>query len=139
MTNSGVGMTENEKRITMGERGKVRSRDDQMVATVDKDAFRAMFYMFAGKPDSKHQAFQGDMLLGPNDIFDLNNAVNEKFRHHDITESITTVSMSLDKNKTLEFGTWAEFQSQEWKQAESVRGLTVKWDFLIKIKDYIQP
>ncbi len=84
-------------------------RDDQIVAAIDKDAFRAMFYLFAGKPDSKHQSFKGKVTVAPNDLVDLNNRIQDKFKLHSISQVITTLSLSLDKNQTLDFGTWAEF------------------------------
>lgn len=132
-------MNDNNKRITMGGRRDLQERDEQIVAAVDKDAFRAMFYLFAGKPDSKHQAFRGKVTIAPQNIVELNDAIQEKFRHHSISQVITTVSLSLEKNKSLDFGTWAEFIAQDWRQPEAVRDLTVKWDFLIKLDAYAQP
>lgn len=132
-------MSNANPRITMDGRRDIQERDEQIVASVDKDAFRAMFYLFAGKPDSKHQAFRGKVTLKPNDLVELNDAIHEKFRHHSITQVITTVSLSLEKNKSLDFGTWAEFVAQDWRQPEAVRDVTIKWDFLIKLEAYAQP
>jgi hypothetical protein len=132
-------LSDDAKRITMSGREDIQQRDEQIVAAVDKDAFRAMFYLFAGKPDSKHQAFREKVTVSPADIVELNEAINEKFRHHSISQVITTISLSLDKNKSLDFGTWAEFVSEGWRQPENVRDLTIKWDFLIKLDAYAQP
>ena len=114
-------------------------RDHQIVAAVDKDAFRAMFYLFAGKPDSKHQSFPGKVTLSPSDLIDVNERVHDKFKLHNITQVITTVSLSLDHNQTLDFGTWAEFISHDWRDPAAVRDLTIRWDFLIKLDSYAQP
>lgn len=114
-------------------------RDDQIVAAVDKDAFRAMFYLFAGKPDSKHQAFKGKVTLSPKNLIDLNDRIQAKFRLHRISQVITTVSLSLEKNQTLDFGTWAEFVSHDWRDPAAVKDLTIRWDFLIKLESYAQP
>ena len=41
--------------------------------------------------------------------------------------------------KTLDFGTWAEFVSHDWRDPSAVKELTIRWDFLIKIEAYAQP
>lgn len=117
---------------------EIIQRDDQIVAAVDKDAFRAMFYLFAGKPDSKHQSFPGKVTLSPDDLIDVNKRIQEKFKLHNITQVITTVSLTLDKNQTLDFGTWAEFISHDWRDPAAVKDLTIRWDFLIKLESYAQ-
>ena len=58
-------MADDKNTIEAKKRSGLVERDDQIVAAVDKDAFRAMFYLFAGKPDSKHQAFKGKVTLAP--------------------------------------------------------------------------
>ena len=132
-------MSDDKNAIEAKKRGDLVERDDQIVAAVDKDAFRAMFYLFAGKPDSKHQAFKAKVTVAPTDLIDINNRIQEKFRLHSISQVITTVSMSLDKNQTLDFGTWAEFVSHDWRDPAAVKDLTIRWDFLIKLESYAQP
>ena len=132
-------MADDKNTIEAKKRSGLVERDDQIVAAVDKDAFRAMFYLFAGKPDSKHQAFKGKVTLAPADLIDINTRIQDKFRLHSISQVITTVSMSLDKNQTLDFGTWAEFLSHDWRDPAAVKDLTIRWDFLIKLESYAQP
>lgn len=132
-------MSEDGRAVEANERKDLVDRDDQIVASVDKDAFRAMFYLFAGKPDSKHQTFKGKVTVSPADLIDINQRIHEKFRLHSISQVITTVSMSLDKNQTLDFGTWAEFASHDWRDTAAVKDLTIRWDFLIKLDSYAQP
>jgi hypothetical protein len=132
-------MSEDKNSIGSNGRSGLVERDDQIIAAVDKDAFRAMFYLFAGKPDSKHQTFKGKVTLSPADLVDVNTRIHDKFRLHSITSVITTVSMSLEKNQTLDFGTWAEFLSHDWRDPAAVKDLTIRWDFLIKLESYAQP
>ena len=96
-------MIQDQKKIEISNHNEIVQRDDQIVAAIDKDAFRAMFYLFAGKPDSKHESFSGKVTISPGDIIDLNKAIYEKFKLHNITQIITTVSMSVENNQNLRF------------------------------------
>ena len=71
---------------------------EDIVAKVDKDAFRAMFYLFAGKPDSKYKTYDGKIVVIPEELKELNRRVHEKFRLHNIPQVVTNASVSLDKN-----------------------------------------
>lgn len=132
-------MSDDEKDPEILDHGELIERDEKIVAAVDKDAFRAMFYLFAGKPDTKHQTYRGKVLLRPDDLVNLNDRVQEKFRLHNIDQVITTVSLSLDNNQSLDFGTWIEFMAHDWRDPAAVNSLTIRWDFLLKLRSYAQP
>jgi hypothetical protein len=48
------------------------SRDADVIATVPKEAFKAMFYLFAGKPDSKVKMMNRRVIIKFDDLQDLN-------------------------------------------------------------------
>lgn len=118
--------------------GQLTVNQEQLVASIGKDAFRAMFYMFAGKPDSKHETFNGRVTLTPTVLIDLNSRIQSKFQIHNVEETITTVSLSLDNNQALDFGTWAEFVGHDWRDPAAVKDLTIRWDFMLRIASFAQ-
>lgn len=119
--------------------GPNRARAEAVVATVPKDAFKAMFYLFAGKPDSKVRLLKRKIVVKPEDIHHLNVLVQDKLKLHAIEQCVTSVVVKFDRESSIEFGTWAEFEQFDWKRPYKTRELTVRWDFLIKLDTYGVP
>ena len=126
-----------ERKLPSSE-GQLVVNQEQLVASIDKDAFRAMFYMFAGKPDSKHETFKGRVTLTPTALIDLNTRIQSKFQIHNVEETITTVSLSLDNSQALDFGTWPEFVEHDWRDPAALKDLTIRWDFMLRIASFAQ-
>lgn len=112
---------------------------EEMVAKIDKQAFKAMFYLFAGKPDSKQRSYEGKTLTAPEDICDLAGRVNKKFELHNIDTEVFSISVALEKKKTIDFSALAEFKNQDWRIPEAVQEITMRWDFLIRIASHVVP
>lgn len=110
-----------------------------LVAAVPKDQLRSLFYLFAGKPDSRIQVFNAPIHIEPQDIFELNECVVRKLATHYIDLSITTVKVGYGASKFSEFSTWLEFESHKWQESETIEEIVVKWDFLVNIRDYAAP
>ncbi|MDR4516973.1 MAG: hypothetical protein MRK00_06255 [Nitrosomonas sp.] len=53
-----------------GKLEKIKSSDskNEVVARVPKEQLKSLFYLFAGKPDSRIQVFESAVHLKPNDI-----------------------------------------------------------------------
>ncbi|AFG37473.1 hypothetical protein [Spirochaeta africana] len=111
-------------------------RPEQVVAAVPKEAFKAMFYLFAGRPDSKTKLFSRKICIGPEDVDYLNELVVEKLKLHQIDQTITSVTLKFAKKEIIQFGTWAEFQDFNWKIANVTQEITLRWDFMINLDDY---
>ena len=109
---------------------------ENVVASVSKDAFRAMFYLFAGRPDSKTKLFKRKIVVTPEEIYDLNEQVIEKLKLHSIDQIVATATLKIDKHDIMQFGTWAEFEHYNWKVADTTQEISVKWDFMIKLAEY---
>jgi hypothetical protein len=110
-----------------------------LVAAVPKDHLRSLFYLFAGKPDSRIKIFSDPISVGPEDITELNDCVVRKLATHHIDLSVTSVKIGYDGSQYSEFSTWAEFESHKWQEPEKIEELVIKWDFLVNIKDYAAP
>lgn len=108
-------------------------------ALIPKDQLRAMFYMFAGKPDSRIKVFDEALHLKPSDITELNDCVVRKLKIHNIDASTTTVRIVYVGSEINEFGTWEEFNSHHWQESGRIEEIVIRWDFLVKIDDYAMP
>jgi len=115
------------------------SAQEAIIASVPKDAFKAMFYMFAGKPDSKVKVLDRSITLKPEDISDLNDKIISKLRLHQIDQIVSSAVIKFEKEESIELGTWAEFESFDWKISDVTEELTFRWDFLIKLPAYKVP
>lgn len=114
-------------------------RPEAVVARMPKDAFKAMFYLFAGRPDSKTKLFRRKICITPDDIYYLNDLIVEKLRLHQIEQVVTSATIKFAKKEIIQFGTWVEFRSFNWKVAQVTQEISLRWDFLIKLIDYGVP
>lgn len=110
--------------------------DEAVVASVPKEAFKAMFYLFAGKPDSKVKMMNRRVIITPDDLRDLNLKIINKLKLHNIDQSISTAVIKFDKEESVEFGTWAELIGYDFKVPYVTQEISLRWDFLIKLSSY---
>jgi len=129
-------MKENEiqKKDTMS----ITKRED-LIASIPKDEFKSWFYLLSGKPDSTVKFFPEPIIIGANDIEELNNAVQDKLRTHHIEGCITSVTINYSNNTVKEFSTWAEFEVHNWKRPETTENVFVKWDFMVDMPNFEIP
>jgi len=118
---------------------KHMNREESLVAAVPKDAFKAMFYLFAGKPDSKVKLLKRKILVQFNDVKDLNKKIFDKLKLHQVDQCVATAIIKFDKEETMEFGTWAEFEAFDWKIPYETQEVTLRWDFMIKLNSFAAP
>ncbi|MDD4274247.1 MAG: hypothetical protein PHG14_11035 [Desulfobacter postgatei] len=110
--------------------------DEAVIASVPKEAFKAMFYLFAGKPDSKVKMMNRRVIITPDDLRDLNLKITDKLKLHNIDQSISTAVIKFDKEESVEFGTWAELEGYDFKVPYVTQEISLRWDFLIKLPSY---
>ncbi|WP_321394630.1 hypothetical protein [uncultured Desulfuromusa sp.] len=110
--------------------------DEGVVASVPKEAFKAMFYLFAGKPDSKVKMMNRRVTIAPDDLQDLNRKITDKLKLHNIDQSVTTAVIKFDKEESVEFGTWAELEGYDFKIPYITQEISLRWDFIIKLPAY---
>ena len=113
--------------------------NDYVQAAVPKEFFKSIFYMFAGKPDSKIKLINRKVIIEPEDIHDLNSKILDKLSLHLIEEGMTTAVIKFDDKKIIEFSTWGEFQNFDYKIPSVTQEISIRWDFVIKIPEYKLP
>ncbi len=111
-------------------------KETEVIAAIPKDAFKAMFYLFAGKPDSKVKMFNRRIILSPDDIQDLNTKITDKLKLHNVDQSISTAVIKFDKEESVEFGTWTELENFDFKIPYTTQEVSLRWDFRIKLDAY---
>ncbi len=111
----------------------------ELVAAIPKDRLRSLFYLYAGRPDSRIKVYTEAAHLSPHDFLELNQCVERKLDTHQIDASATTVKVSFESSHFNEFGTWLEFESHHWQQQECIEEVVVKWDFMVDIPGYKAP
>lgn len=110
-----------------------------LVASVPREHLRSMFYLFAGKPDSRLKVFTDPVHLKPQDLRELNDCILRKLRTHNIDASTSTVKVGYVGSELNEFGTWSEFENHHWHEPDRVEEVVIKWDFLVNIAEYAAP
>ena len=128
-------MSDSIKRVPTS-KPQALSGPDKLIAAVPKEAFKAMFYLFAGRPDSKTKLFNRKIQVTPEDVYHLNEKITEKFRLHQIEQTVTSATLKLKTQGSIQFGLWAEFENFEWRTSEVTEELSLRWDFVIKLDDY---
>lgn len=114
-------------------------RSKQLIAELGKDELRSLFYLFAGKPDSRIKVFDEAVHITKSDIEELNSCITRKLETHNIDATITSVRIGYSGSELNEFGTWSEFESHHWQEPQEVEEVVVKWDFLVNIREYKAP
>ncbi|RTR02992.1 hypothetical protein EKG36_11945 [Halomonas nitroreducens] len=110
-----------------------------LVAKADKDTVRSMFHLMVGKPDSNHQMFTRPVCIRPEDIYELNERVQEKLRAHHQESLVASAALVFDDKTTTEFGGWAEFESYNWSRSKVTKEVRLKWQFLLNVQGYELP
>lgn len=113
--------------------------NEKLLATIPKDQLRSLFYLFAGKPDSRIKVFNSAVHLDRNDFIELNQLVVRKLETHNVDATITSVKVGYIGTSMHEFGTWAEFESHHWQEPERIEEIVIKWDILVTIERYASP
>lgn len=111
----------------------------ELTARVPKENLKSLFYLIAGKPDSRIKTFKDPIQLRKDDLLELNHSISSKLATHNIDAVITTVKVGYEGSQLGEFGTWAEFEAHVFSEPEKVEEVVIKWDFLVSVREYMQP
>lgn len=110
-----------------------------LVAKLPKEQLKSLFYLFAGKPDSRIKVYHKPLYLEVSDIVELNDCITRKLRTHNIDAQITSLNIGYEGSDIQEFGTWAEFEDHHWQSPECVEEIVIKWDFMVDLQGYESP
>lgn len=110
-----------------------------VVAKLPKEQLKSLFYLFAGKPDSRIKVYSKPLFLKMEDIVELNDCITRKLQLHNIDAQITSLTMGFEGSNIQEFGTWSEFLEHSWQTPDCTEEIVIKWDFLVSVNGYSSP
>lgn len=102
--------------------------------------FKSIYYQMNAKPDSISKAFSDSVIIGIDDIIELNNRVKEKISlnyHED--GYIASVTVNLKGKKVLNFSCWEEFIQHSWTETSCINSISLQWNFNIRVPGYENP
>ncbi len=106
----------------------------------DLAIFKSIYYQMNAKPDSMSKAYSKKIVINKDDIIDLNRRINEKIRlNYQNDGYIATVTVSLKDRHVLTFKCWEEFLQHEWTETSCIIGISLQWNFNIRIPDCEKP
>ncbi|MFH1134600.1 MAG: hypothetical protein V1816_00790 [Pseudomonadota bacterium] len=123
----------------MNKSSLVNVPEQKIYAKMDKESFKSMFYLFAGKPDSKVRLFNRRVLVYFDDLLLINQNIIEKLKLHQIDIAMSTAIIKFDKKESIEFGTWIELEEYDFKIPSVTQEITLRWDFLINVSNFQIP
>ena len=106
---------------------------------IRSDDLRAMFHLLAGKPDSKIKLLHRPIFVTADDIVDINRKVFEKLNLHHTGNVVVSATLKFNKEESIQFGTWPEFQCFDWKIPRETEELSLRWDFLLDLQNSSTP
>lgn len=102
--------------------------------------YQAIFYMMNAKPDTSIQFLHEKKNICLDNLLDLNERILRKLENHELKGQITAVTLILDKGRVKEYGGWEQFKTEPWNTINNkTAGITLVWDFSIKLPAYINP
>ena len=110
----------------------------EALSSMSRENLRALLFLAAGRQDSSYRLFRKPVFVSADDILDLNSRVQAKLAHHE-SAGIVSVDLMYTKDQAIQFGTFAEFESHNWSNSNTVKSLTVRWDFWFKMPRYRVP
>jgi hypothetical protein len=110
-----------------------------IVKTISLEDFKSVYYLLNAKPDRESKFFRESKIVSINDIFELNDSIQEKLSLHNIVTNKVSVLISLDNKRTFDFSTWEQFKREKWHTSALTKSITIVWDFNIKLESYNLP
>jgi len=104
------------------------------------DDMKAFFYLMNAKPDTSVQLLKETKKITHADIRDLNERVQRKLQNHQLVGQIASINLHFDKGKILDYGSWAEYERENWKTInQTTEAISIEWDIQIKLPRYENP
>ncbi|UJX28258.1 hypothetical protein [Vibrio parahaemolyticus] len=110
-----------------------------VVAKLPKQQLKSLFYLFAGKPDSRIKVYHKPLFIELDDVQELNACITRKLQTNHIHAQITSLTIGYEGSDIQEFGTWLEFVDHHWQTPERIEEIVIKWDFMVDINGYETP
>jgi len=110
-----------------------------MTSGISLEDFKSFYYLINAKPDRETKFYSESKIVSIDNIKELNDLIQEKLSLSQIVTSQVTAVVSLDNNRTFDFGTWGQFIVEKWHTSAVTKSITITWDFSIKLNNYQFP
>lgn len=124
---------------------KINGQKDQnlMELMTNEEAyknFKSFYYLLKATPDSVTKVFNKDAIINVSNICELNQRVVTKVRNHFEEKGFyVSVHVSFSNKKSIDFGSWYEFENRQWHESEKIVSVVITWSFLLKLPKYDFP
>ena len=95
------------------------------------EVFKSLFYFYKSKRDTQIKLFNANKSFSKQAIIDINNKVHNRLSLHNIDFKLTNISVSLTDNIINVYGSWPEFENENWSITQKTESVTVDWEFEI--------
>lgn len=122
----------------------IKNKDIELMNVSEEDKFiknfKSMYYLMNAKPDSTTKIFQKEVIIGLDNIWELNDLVMDKFKMHYVDSGFSiSIVVSYSDRKSLEFNNWTEFKNHNWIESHDINSITLLWDFNLMLPGYKVP
>ncbi|MEW9936614.1 hypothetical protein AB2T96_21000 [Clostridium butyricum] len=123
----------------------IKNKDIQVIEVTEEEKFiqnfKSMFYRMNAKPDSMTKIFTKEVIIGIEDIKQLNSIITNKLKNHYYKDAgfIISVTISFKNRTTISFSNWTDFEKHEWIESNAINSVTITWDFNITLPNYQNP
>lgn len=106
---------------------------------ISLEDFKSFYYLINAKPDRETKFYPTEKIVSKANIQEINDLIQEKLSLHNIITSQTTVTVTLNNDRTLDFGNWQQFLVESWHTSAVTKAIVVVWDFSILLNNYKFP
>lgn len=123
----------------------IENKDINVIQVTEEERFlknfKSMFYRMNAKPDSMTRIFTKEVVIGIDDIKQLNSIITSKIKNHYYKDAgfIISVAISFKNRKNVYFSNWTDFEKHEWIESNAINSITITWDFNINLPNYENP
>lgn len=107
--------------------------DENLLAITGEDRFlkeqKAVFYSVLAKPDSMTRLYNRNVVIEIEDIYSLNERINEKLRSYQDAGYLINVTIRYANGKLINFSNWTSFDEYKWTENEPISSIVITWEF----------
>lgn len=107
---------------------------------MDLDTFKSIYYWTNVKPDTQIKIFEERKKIELSSIHELNDRVHQKLATHKVETYIASINFILADGNFKEYGSWAEFQRQNWEYInQTIKSINITWDLTLSLPNHALP
>lgn len=100
----------------------------------------AILSLLHGKADSNCKIFKKPILVDKYGLQTLHQEILAKLQLHQVSEVVTSITVSFSNGRLLSFKSWVEFSAYNFlTENNKIQSVVMQWDFFIKLDHYQIP